>query len=84
MFILALITNKIPAMKSVLTLLLCLVAHVCFSQTGKALFDEGEKLYNEKKYDEALAKLAEAERSNYKEANLYKIRGNCYYNAGKK
>ncbi|RYG04679.1 MAG: phosphoadenylyl-sulfate reductase, partial [Caulobacteraceae bacterium] len=49
-------------------------------QQGKALFDQGEKLYGEKKYTEALAKFSEAEKNNYKEATLYILRGNCQLN----
>lgn len=65
-------------MKNILLFMLCFVAHTGFSQNGKALFDEGEVLYKENKYNEALSKFAEAEKSNYKEAALYAIRGNCY------
>jgi tetratricopeptide (TPR) repeat protein len=47
------------------------------SQTGEALFDQGGKLYEEKKYPDAIAVFDKAEKLDYKTAELYILRGNC-------
>ena len=63
-------------MRSLLSMLLLLLSLTMRAQTTDALYDEGKKLYDEKKYELALKKLLPAAQKGHKKAQ-YRV-GRCY------
>ncbi|MBQ6749605.1 MAG: sel1 repeat family protein [Bacteroidaceae bacterium] len=63
-------------MKTILTTLLLMLSIVARSQSADALYDEGKKLYDEKKYELAFKKLLPAAQKGHKKAQ-YRV-GRCY------
>jgi hypothetical protein len=63
-------------MRKILFMLMLLMSIVARSQTADALYDEGKKLYDQKKYALAFKKLLPAAQKGHKKAQ-YRV-GRCY------
>ena len=64
-------------MKRILAFLLCLFIGVtAFAQSAKEIYEEGKKLYEDKKYKEAFVKFSAAAETGNKKAQYYL--GRCY------
>lgn len=62
--------------KSILFILMLLASIVARSQSADALYEEGKKLYDQKKYEQAFKKLLPAAQKGHKKAQ-YRV-GRCY------
>ena len=63
-------------MRTLLTMLLLMLSIIARAQSADALYDEGKKLYDAKKYDLAYKKLLPAAQKGHKKAQ-YRV-GRCY------
>lgn len=63
-------------MKAIITALLLLLCIGARAQSADALYEEGKKLYDQKKYTEAVKKLTPAAQKGHKKAQ-YRL-GRCY------
>lgn len=63
-------------MKGFITTLLLILCTIVRAQTADALYDEGKKLYDQKKYELAIKKLLPAAQKGHKKAQ-YRM-GRCY------
>ena len=63
-------------MRVIITTLLLMLCIVAKAQSADALYDEGKKLYDAKKYEQAFKKLLPAAQKGHKKAQ-YRI-GRCY------
>lgn len=63
-------------MRTLLTMLLLTLSIIARAQSADALYDEGKKLYDAKKYDLAYKKLLPAAQKGHKKAQ-YRV-GRCY------
>ena len=63
-------------MRTLLTMLLLMLSIITRAQSADALYDEGKKLYDAKKYEQAYKKLLPAAQKGHKKAQ-YRV-GRCY------
>jgi len=68
--------NNDTIMKSFITIFLFLLSIIARAQSADALYEAGKKLYDEKKYTEAVKKLTPAAQKGHKKAQ-YRL-GRCY------
>ncbi len=68
--------NNDTIMKSFITIFLFLLSIIASAQSADALYEAGKKLYDEKKYTEAVKKLTPAAQKGHKKAQ-YRL-GRCY------
>jgi len=70
------INNTKPMTRQILFVLMLLLSIVAKAQSTDALYEEGKKLYDQKKYAEAVKKLTPAAEKGHKKAQ-YRL-GRCY------
>ena len=68
--------NNDTIMKSFITIFLFLLSIIARAQSADALYEAGKKLYDEKKYTEAVKKLTPAAQKGHKKAQYHL--GRCY------